>query len=78
MWGAEWISFRDGAADDEAILLRLSNADLAPVNALLKALHPGASAGAGGVLFSLSPLILHREEECSRDAGLLTAQSHSA
>lgn len=37
MWGAEWISFRSGAADDEAILQRLSNADLAPVNALLEA-----------------------------------------
>ena len=37
MWGAEWTSFRDGAADDEAILQRLSNADLAPVNALLEA-----------------------------------------
>ena len=37
MWGAEWISFRDGAADDEATLQRLSKADLAPVNALLDA-----------------------------------------
>ena len=37
MWGAEWMSFRDGAADDDAILQRLSNADLAPVNALLEA-----------------------------------------
>ena len=37
MWGAEWRSFRDGAADDEAIMQRLSKADLAPVNALLEA-----------------------------------------
>ena len=78
MWGAEWISFRNGAADDEAILQRLSNADLAPVNALLEACILVPLQERVGLLFSLNPLILHREEECSREAGLLTAQSHSA